>query len=384
MHVLVIGRGVPDKQYPMNGVFEFDQARALANNGLQVTFFAIDLRSFRRKRKFGVNSGIQDKVKWYSVDIPIGAVSPIIRRKITTWALEKLYRKVFSESDPDIIHAHFYGPAFSAAKLAEKVHIPLVVTEHCSTMNNSRVSCDILKTASFAYSKASAVIAVGKSLAENIEKNTGFKPIIVPNVMGESDFYQTVINTHHDHYGFVFTGNLRHIKRPLLLIDAFYEVKKSYPNLYLGIIGDGELREKIENKIQTLGLQNNVKLYGKLPREQISDIYADYDCFVLPSASETFGVAYIEALAAGLPIIATACGGPEDFFTPELGIMVPVDDKDALVKAMKTMLESAGHYDSEKLRAYIQERFSEQAVAKQLKDIYTDCIVRREQAIVEQ
>ena len=384
MHVLVIGRGVPDKQYPMNGVFEFDQARALANNGLQVTFFAIDLRSFRRKRKFGVNSGIQDKVKWYSVDIPIGAVSPIIFRKITTWALEKLYRKVFSESDPDIIHAHFYGPAFSAAKLAEKVHIPLVVTEHCSTMNNSRVSCDILKTASFAYSKASAVIAVGKSLAESIREKIGFEPVVVPNIMGEASFFQSERKRHSEYFGFVFAGNLIERKRPMQLVEGFRKLHAEYHNVRLGLIGSGPLYAQIEEEVKRSGLEECVRFYGRLPRDQIAEAYGDYDCFVLPSANETFGVAYIEALAAGLPIIATACGGPEDFFTPELGIMVPVDDKDALVKAMKTMLESAGHYDSEKLRAYVQERFSEQAVAKQLKDIYTDCLVRRNQAVAEQ
>lgn len=375
MNVLVIGRGVPNKKNPMNGVFEFDQARALAKSGLQVTYFAIDLRSLRRKRKMGITSGIQDGVHWFSFNIPVGAVPRQILRKINIWALKKLYSKVYNNTKPDIIHAHFYEQAFSAAKLVETVHVPLVITEHSSTMNNRTVCDDVLRTASFAYSKAFTVIAVGKSLSESIKEKTGYQSVIIPNIMGERVFFQIERKKHSGSFGFVFTGNLIERKRPIQLFEAFREIHEMYPNVRLGLIGSGPLSNEISERIEQFKMNECVKLYGRLPRDEIAEVYGEYDCFVLPSANETFGVVYIEALAAGLPIIATACGGPEDFITPENGIMVQVDDKEALVNAMKKMMESSDKYECDKLRAYVQERFSEQSVANQLKSIYSECIV---------
>lgn len=376
MNVLVIGRGVPDKKNPMNGVFEFDQARALAKSGVKVTYFAIDLRSLRRKRKIGINTGTQDGVQWFSFNIPVGAISKKIRRKISTWALKKLYSRVYYEAQPDIIHAHFYDQAFSAAKLVENVNVPLIITEHSSMMNKDEVSYDTLQTASFAYSRAFTVIAVGKSLAENIKEKTGFSSVIVPNILGEKAFFKSERKKHSEYFGFVFAGNLIERKRPIQLVEAFHDVHETNPNVRLGLIGSGALSDEIKECIDRLKLNGCVKLYGRLSRDKIAETYSNYDCFVLPSANETFGVVYIEALAAGIPVIATACGGPEDFLTSELGIMIPIDNKEALVKAMETMIKSAGRYESNRLRTYVQERFSEQAVTKQLKSIYYDCVLK--------
>lgn len=94
------------------------------------------------------------------------------------------------------------------------------------------------------------------------------------------------------------------------------------------------------------------------------------DCFVLPSRYETFGVVYIEAMACGKPVIATACGGPDDFVTPDNGLLVPVEEVSALEHAMQHMITSSHQYDSDRIRASVQTRFSSQAVAGQLEQIY--------------
>lgn len=95
------------------------------------------------------------------------------------------------------------------------------------------------------------------------------------------------------------------------------------------------------------------------------------DCFVLPSRYETFGVVYIEAMASGKPVIATACGGPDDFVTQENGLLVPVGEVSALARAMQQMMTSRHQYDSDKIRESVQSRFSSQAIAGQLEQIYS-------------
>ena len=83
------------------------------------------------------------------------------------------------------------------------------------------------------------------------------------------------------------------------------------------------------------------------------------DCFVLSSNFETFGVVLIEALACGLPLIATKCGGPEDIINKQNGILMDVENQLQLEDAMITMYKNAHNYDKEKLRNYAKEKFGE-------------------------
>ena len=377
MHVLIISRGIPDNCYPLFGIFEFDQAKALVKYGLQVTFFAIDLRSIRHGRRPGIRSFVKDGVNCHVFSVPVGAVPGTILHGIGIWALRILYHKVFTDTKPDILHAHFTNSGYIAAMLAEEEHIPLVITEHSSTMNRDKISASLLQTARFAYSNADAVIAVGNGLAKSIEDKTGVSCTVIPNIMAGDAFYRCERSEHENHYGFVFTGSLIERKRPLLLLEAFEKIHRTNPGARLGIVGDGPLRPRLEQRIAQMGLEDCVKLYGRLSRDQIAEIYKDYDCFALPSASETFGVVYIEALAAGLPVIATRCGGPEDFVGPELGLLIPVDDQTALENAMEHMLHSAGQYDAGQLKRFVRERFSDCAVAERLCAVYTDCLNKR-------
>ena len=71
MRVLIVSGGKPTKKYPFIGNFAFEQAVALADSGTDVTFFGIDLRSFRRKRPYGISYGVAGKVRWYVISIPI-------------------------------------------------------------------------------------------------------------------------------------------------------------------------------------------------------------------------------------------------------------------------------------------------------------------------
>ena len=95
MKVLIISGGKPDSTYPLNGNFEYDQAIALAASGLDVTYFAVDLRSFRRKRKFGIVHGDNDGVKWHVINVPVGAVPVTWLCKIGKIALKVLFNIVF-------------------------------------------------------------------------------------------------------------------------------------------------------------------------------------------------------------------------------------------------------------------------------------------------
>lgn len=370
MNVLIIARGIPD-QKSLLGIFEYDQARALAAAGHRVVLFAIDLRSIRRTRRYGVHSGKSDGIFWYRIDIPVGAVPMGILCRIGQWAVCYLYQIVFGgRKRPDIIHAHFTEQGCMAVALAEKEQIPLVITEHSTSMAKKRIPCQQVKYAGKSYSAAKKVIAVSSFLACNIEKRTGICCEVIPNIISSDIFVKNEKKNRKDYFGFVMTGNLIDRKCPQLLLEAFAGLYKKYPDICLGFIGSGERKKDLETYVKQMGLKRAVRFYGVLSRTEIAKVYQEYDCFVLPSELETFGVVYIEAMAAGLPVIATRCGGPEDFVTDETGYLIAVNQKQELIEAMEKMYHRRDKFQAEAIREYAREHFSEEAVAARLTSVY--------------
>ncbi|MCL2312965.1 MAG: glycosyltransferase, partial [Firmicutes bacterium] len=93
-------------------------------------------------------------------------------------------------------------------------------------------------------------------------------------------------------------------------------------------------------------------------------------CFVLPSMFETFGVVYAEAIACGIPVVATKCGGPEDFVNDSNGLIVPTDDLESVIGAMEYMYKNAKKYDGDKISVATLEKLNEERIGKSLVNIY--------------
>ena len=98
------------------------------------------------------------------------------------------------------------------------------------------------------------------------------------------------------------------------------------------------------------------------------------DCFVLPSNFETFGVVYIEAMAAGLPVIATKCGGPEKIVPSFAGVLIDKNDVNQLFGAMLDMVNSIDAYSANSIKEYVSKTFSPECIAQQLISIYETLI----------
>lgn len=368
--VLFVTRGIPSERDPLLGIFELDQAVALMEKGVEVTIFSVDLRSLRRKRKLGVSKGTEKGVRWFSIAVPVGAVPVKLLCRVGKLALRYLFRHVHSEvGRPDIIHAHFAEMGCIASSLAEREHIPLVITEHSSHLNNDYVNPGLLDCAIVGYKKASVLLSVSNALAANIWKKTGIDSIVVPNLIDVGLFSKCV---HHEHEGFriVTTSNLVQGKRTLTLLQAFAKMAGSARDIHLDVVGDGPMRPSLESFVQNHELEQLVTFHGRLSREEIAALYETEDCFALVSERETFGVAYVEALAAGLPVIATKCGGPEDFVDDTNGILVDVDNVDQITSALNSIRTKTVFFNESKLKG-TASRFSGDAIAGELIAIYS-------------
>ncbi|MBC8590175.1 glycosyltransferase [Wansuia hejianensis] len=374
MYVLEIARGYPTSKYKQNGIFEFDQAKALVAEGCKVVYASIDIRSIRRWRQWGMEKKIIDGVHIYGINIPIGNAPKSIQDKVSLWALRKLYKIILKEQgQPDILHGHFTKMGYYASWLKEESGVPLVVTEHSSLMNKKDISERQRMMGSKAFKEADQLISVSDSLSEVIEYNFGVKSKYIPNIV-DTELFSYKGEKNHKRFRIISTGNLVYTKRMDLAIEAFNRAFKDNHNVELIIFGDGPERKKLEELVHKYDLKDNITLCGQRSREEIADALKDGDLFVLPSQTETFGVAYIEALASGTPVIATRCGGPEMFVDEHNGIMVDVDDIDALVEAMVYMYNNIENYDNERISEDIKRKFSPKAIAQELILTYNEVL----------
>jgi len=368
--ILIVSRGVPTKEYPMLGLFELDQATALAAFGHNVKMLVVDLRSFLRKRPFGIHHYSINNVEVHIISFPVGAVPREILCKAGGLLLKRLYKTVYgNEKKPEIIHAHFGDIGYIASMLAGQIDVPLVVTEHSSLMNRDVVDKDILEVSGKGYAAANGVISVSNALAQKIKKNTGISSCVIPNIV-DTEAFNSIERKQHDGFNFVSVSSLIEIKHIGDLVRAFKIVHEEFPDTKLCIIGDGRERENIKALIDNFHIGDSVRMTGTITRSEIANIFSEMDCFVLPSESETFGVAYIEAMAAGLPVIATKCGGPEDFVNSRVGCLVEKNDIDQLAEAMKKVLKSCNEYDKDYIKNYSETLFSPDAIAGSLTDYY--------------
>ena len=373
MKVVVLSSGIPSKKYPLNGIFAFDQAKALSQAGIEVLFISIDLRSFRKFRRWGYSCGEREGVRWLNCSIPIGPFPPILRmveKRLITY----LFRKAFVRGDmPDIIHAHFGDMGIVANVLKEKYGIPYVVTEHSSTMNKEVLPYNLITRMKKSYSNAVAVLAVSSLLSKSIKEKTGCNSIVVPNII-DTTVFKLKENSSNKGLRLVTTALLSKRKRVNLVLEAINELKSEFKDIHIDIIGDGAEFEALKKYAEDHFDESLYKFWGLLSREDAGMVYEKADCFVLPSSLETFGVVYVEAMSAGLPVIATRCGGPEDFVDNQNGILIEVDNYQQLKDAIVYMYHNHQNYKPKDIRNSVELKFSPSTISNQIISVYKEVL----------
>jgi glycosyltransferase involved in cell wall biosynthesis len=373
---MIISRGYPTNKYKMNGIFEFDQAKALAKAGCKVVFAAIDVRSIRRWRKWGLERHEVQGVSVYVMNMPVGRLPKVIMHKVMSIGLSILYKYILKElGKPDVLHAHFTDVGYAASTLKQQVKVPLVITEHSSLFINDSIEKKLFNTAIEAYVQADVVLAVSPALVNAIKDNFNIDAIYVPNVV-DTDIFTYKQRSENNTFNFLSIGNLIYRKRMDLTIEAFIKAFYDFSDVTLTIYGEGDERSKMEELIRKHHLESRIVLMGMCSREVISEELKKSDCFVLASRAETFGVVYVEALATGVPVIATKCGGPETFVKEENGCMVPVDDLNALVRAMQYMYNNSMAFDRENISSETKRNFSPECIAKKILEVYKEVLKR--------
>ena len=374
MRILIAGRGFDALDRHEVGVFELDQARALRDAGHDVRFAAVDTRSIRRARPFGCREYELHGIPVVYCAIPSGAHPASLAAAAQRRAAEMIWKRLAKEGwEPEMVHAHF-GAAL--LYIARRHGVPTVYTEHFSLANQDAVPSSEIAREKSTYALADRVICVSRPLADRISRRNAIETRVVHNIVDAA--FSTawdVDEKPHNGFRFVSAGSLIHRKGYDLVIRALSIVRETTgEDVTLTIIGDGEEREALQSLAQSLGLSDCIEFTGQLDRAAMVERYRSADAFVLASRRETFGVVYIEAMAMGLPVIATVCGGPEDFVNASNGFLVPTEDADALKDAMEKMLRERERFDSASIARAARESFSPETIAAKLTAVYEEVI----------
>lgn len=280
------------------------------------------------------------------------------------------------DSSPDMIHFQSYSVGAASTIVGWLYGIPLVATEHSSEFYRLPLSKLHRLGALLAFKGAQTVMPVSASLRLAIEENyriqANFR--VVPNAVDIALFQPTPIpdRSEYFHKRILFVGTLdkSHKKGMPYLLDALGELNCRRQDWLLDIVGDGPSRTQYQKKVADLGIADKVVFYGMIPKPQVAHLMRRSHFLVSASVYETFGVALVESLASGRPVIATDCGGPSEFVTADVGALVSPQDSKALAQAIDTMLDEHVCYDPMALSNYARDRFSLEAVGQILNTVY--------------
>jgi glycosyltransferase involved in cell wall biosynthesis len=228
-----------------------------------------------------------------------------------------------------------------------------------------------------AYQGADKVAAVSTALEAQIKQRFPMirdKTTVIHNPLAITESTMNRSLSKEAPFTFISVAYLRPEKRVDIMLRAFAELRSGGHETTLKLVGDGPLRSSLEKLARELGLHDSVIFLGNLDRQAMKEALLRSHCLVLSSEVETFGLALVEALACGLPVISTRCGGPQDIVTKEAGILVPVNDPVALGHAMAGMIVNASTYNPAKLNEYARRHFSPQVYVSRLNTLFSDLV----------
>jgi len=363
----------------VRGVFFKHQALALAAAGHEVGIVYPELRGvhtlYRGRVDFGFRSRLEGPIRtyrYYGFRLP--RQPSRFRRRWTAMAdrLARMY--VADHGIPDFIHAHaalFAGEV--AGQLADELRVPYVLTEHSSVYLRGALTELQRSSTMGAFAAADSVLAVSHRLKDALHRLTQRKTIhVVPNVVDTGRFTRPEHPRGAGPFRFVCIAMLGPNKNIQLLVRAFHRAFPVTESVLLDIVGEGRERRRLESLVSGMKERHRIRFLGSLDTDGVVDALGRSHCCVSSSDVETFGVTLIEALATGLPVVATRSGGPEDIVTPECGHLVPVRDEAALARAMHHVYADRVRWAARdgRLREYALRTYGPEAVVSRLEAVY--------------
>jgi len=302
-------------------------------------------------------------------------------------ALAVKQHEVAKREQLDLMHVHYAIPHAATAWLAkqmlehEGLHLKIVTTLHGTDITLVGQDPSYYTLTKFSIEQSDAVTAVSAYLREETYRAFGCGDCevrVIPNFISAADYHPPTDDSFRRRLApkgggrvLVHVSNFRPVKRIGDVVKIFAGVRKQLPAT-LVLVGDGPDRDATEQQVDSLGLRKDVRFLGKV--ESVGDVLRGADLFLLPSATESFGLAALEAMACGVPVIASAAGGiPEVVEDGKTGFLAPPGDVATMIDRSLRVLGNPDEHS----------RLKQNAAARAL-DFSADKVVPRYEALYEE
>ena len=335
-----------------SGVVATELGKALADNGHQVHFITYSQPA--RLDFFSANLFYHEVniSKYPLFDFPPYEIA-LASKLVDVVRFEKL----------DLLHVHYAIPHASAAFMAKQIlktygiNIPVITTLHGTDITLVGRDPSYNPVVTFSINQSDGVTAVSEYLKEDTFKHFNITRDIrvIPNFIDLKRFslhprehFKKAIAP-GDERILVHTSNFRKVKRIADVINVFNLVQKEIPSKLL-MVGDGPERVNAELQCRDLGICQDVRYLGK--QEAVEEILSVSDLFLMPSESESFGLAALEAMACRVPVLSTNAGGlPELNINGVTGFMNEVGDVEGMAKNALNILSDCDRLEEFKKAA---------------------------------
>jgi N-acetyl-alpha-D-glucosaminyl L-malate synthase BshA len=364
-----------------SGVVATELGKALANEGHKIHFITYS-------QPFRLNH-FNENLFFHEVSV---SNYPLFEYQPYESALASKLVDVVKYEQLDLLHVHYAIPHASAALMAKKIlakqgiHIPFITTLHGTDITLVGKDPCFEPVIKYSIEASDKVTAVSESLKADTQSIFKIKNEIhvIPNFIDVSEFEQTVEkhSCHKKHYSpngekiIVHVSNFRAVKRVDDVLRVFDRIRKKIPAKLI-LIGDGPERSNIEKLCRELNTCNDIYSVGKIvdPKE----LLCIGDLFILPSETESFGLAALEAMAMKIPVISSNTGGlPEVNLHGVTGYLSNVGDVDEMAENALKILSNESTLNKFKLSAF--ERAKEYDLKKIIplyEDLYKSTLLEK-------